>query len=254
MKRAALALVLAACSSSSNDFPPLPEGAGPGGASGGGGTVGDGGVGDGGSGGAGDAGRVISARVCIVHDLSNPTDCDPKGNASGVKVTLGTRAPITGPDPAGNFTIVAPSGTPVWHLTGSTFVPSVMLYGTDILLPIVPDTLYGDVQGGSGVTILGEGQGSVLARVVSNGAPVANVQVATTFTSTNMIPLYPTRNGLVWITTGPTLASGTVWFPGVDVTSVPGQITFTPQGGVLVPTRVDNVEQGSITFVTQDLP
>jgi hypothetical protein len=249
MKRAALALVLAACSSSTNDFPPLQEGSGPGGTTGtggSGGTVGDGGLGDGG------VGRVINARVCIVHDLSNPTDCDTK-DASGVAVTLGTRTPITGPDATGNFTIIAPSGTPVWRLSGRTFVPSVMLFGTDTLLPIVSDTLYSDVQGGSGVRVLSEGQGSVLVRVVSSSVPVANVQAATTFTSTNLIPLYSTKNGLVWTTTGSTLASGTVWFPGVDVASVPGQITFTLPGSVPVVTRVDNVEDQAITFVTQDL-
>ena len=61
MKRAALALVLAACSTSSKDFPPLGEGALPGGTSSGG-TGGTGG--DGGMGGGGDAGTLINRRVC----------------------------------------------------------------------------------------------------------------------------------------------------------------------------------------------
>jgi hypothetical protein len=253
MKRAALALVLAACSASSNDFPPLAEGGGtPGISSGGGGTgtVRDAGTGDGGA-----SGGLIQGRVCIVNDLRNPTLCDTTKDASVVKVTLGTRTPTTGPDPTGHFTIVAPSGSPVWHASGLNFISSVIPYGTDPTIPIVPDLFYGDVlRMNGGLTIQG-GQGSVLARVVSNGSPVANVAAATNLTSNSitLTPLYDTKDGLVWSTAGPTLASGAVWFPLVDVTSASGRITFTPQGGTPVITRVDNVEDQAITFVTQDL-
>jgi hypothetical protein len=250
MKRAALALVLAACSASSNDFPPLPEGGPPGGnAAGGGGTVRDGGID-----GATDGGVLISGRVCVVRDLSNPTDCDPNADASRVTVVLGTRRPTVGPDRTGAFLIAAPAGSPVWRATGRTFVSSVMPFGTETTIPIVPDTLYTDVLNASGATILPAGQGSVLARVVSGVSPAANVQAATTLTSNSItaVPLYATRNGLVWTTTGPTLASGTVWFPGVDVTAAPARITFQPQGSAGVSSQV-NVEEQAITFITQDI-
>jgi hypothetical protein len=252
MKRAALALVLAACSSSSNDFPPLQEGSPPGGTTGtggSGGTVGDGGLGGGGN----DGGSVISGRVCIVKDLRTPTVCDPNGDASIVQVTLGTRTPTVAPARTGEFTIVAPlSSAPVWRVTGRNFVASVMPFGPDNTIPIVPDTLYLEMLGMNNITLLPEGQGSVLARVVSGVAPIANVSAATTLTSNNIIPLYDTKDGLVWSVTGPTLANGTIWFPGVQVTTA-GLITFQPQGGTTVSTPV-NVEDQAITFISQDLP
>src|SRR4051812_40438989 len=153
MKRAALALVLAACSASSNDFPPLAEGGPPGGNAGGGGTVRDAGIGDGG----GDGGVLIAGRVCIVRDLSNPTDCDPNADASRVTVALGTRKPTVGPDRTGAFLIAAPAGSPAWRATGRTFVSSVMPFGTGTTIPTVPDTLYTDVVNANAATILPAG-------------------------------------------------------------------------------------------------
>lgn len=251
MKRAALALVLAACSASSKDFPPLPEGSGPGGVSGGGGggTVGDAGVGDG----DGDGGAPIRGRVCIVRDLSKPTDCDPNADASRVTVTLGTRKPTTGPDATGMFTIAAPSGSPVWHATGQVFVTSVMPFGTETTIPIVPDLLYSTVRGSSGDVSIAEGQGSVVVRVVNGVAPVP-ARTNLTNLGITAVPLYATNNGVVWTEEGPTLVSGAVWFPAVDVTSGPGKtVTLTPQGGAQAITPVDVVEDQAITFVTQDL-
>lgn len=250
MKRAVLALVLAACSASSKDFPPLPEGGGPVGVSGGGGTVGDAGIGDGGAGGGG----LIQGRVCIVHDLSNPTDCDATKDASVVKVTLGgTRTPAVGPDKSGVFMIAAPVGSPVWRATGDIFVASVMPWSTDPTIPIVPETVYTDTIGASGVAPIVTGQGSVVARVVNGVSPVPAVTNLTS-NGTTAVPRYATSNGLVWTTTGPTVTSGTVWFPGVDVTSAPGKtILFTPPGRAQVSTPVDVVEDQAITFVTQDL-
>jgi hypothetical protein len=249
MKRAALALVLAACSSSINDFPPLPEGGPLGGTSGGGGTTGDAGIADGGS----DGGVLIAGRVCIVKDLRTPTVCDTTKDASTVKVTLGTRTPTAAPARTGEFTIIAPLGAPVWHATGLNFVSSVMPFGPDSTIPIVPDTLYLEMLSRNGVTLLAEGQGSVLVRVVNGIAPVANVTATTSLVSNNTIPLYDTKDALIWSTTGPTLASGALWFPGVNVTTAPTRITVTRQGGVAVSTEV-NVEDQAITFVTQDLP
>lgn len=250
MKRAALALVLAACSSSTNDFPPLTEGAPPGGQSGGGtGTTGDAGIGDGGS----DGGVLISGRVCVVKDLRTPTVCDTTQDASTVKVTLGTRTTTAAPTRTGEFTIVAPLGAPVWHASCVNFVSSVMPFGPDNTIPIVPDTLYLELLNRNGATVLPAGQGSVLVRVVNGIAPVANVTATTSLVSSNMIPRYDTKDALIWSPTGPTLANGALWFPGVNVTTAPARITVTPQGGVAVSTQV-NVEDQAITFITQDLP
>jgi hypothetical protein len=251
MKRAALALVLAACSTSTKDFPPLPEGAPPGGTSGGGGTTGDAGIADGGS----DGGGLIAGRVCIVKDLRTPTVCDTTKDASTVKVTLGgTRTPAVGPDHDGLFMIVAPLGAPVWRASGSIFVPSVMPWAAETTIPIVPDLLYNDAKLMSGNVSIAEGQGSVVVRVVNGVAPVP-ARTNLTDMSITVVPLYATTNSLAWTDVGPTLVSGAVWFPAVDVASVPGKtVTLTPQGGAQVITPVDVVEDQAITFVTQDLP
>jgi hypothetical protein len=249
MKRAALALVLAACSTSTKDFPPLTEGGPLGGTSGGGGTTADAGIADGGS----DGGVLISGRVCIVKDLRTPTVCDTSKDASTVKVTLGNRTPTTAPSNTGEFTIVAPLGAPVWHASCVNFVSSVMPFGPDNTIPVVPDTLYLELLSRNGVTLLPAGQGSVLVRAVNGVAPVANVTATTSLVSSNIVPLYDTKDPLIWSPTGPTLANGALWFPGVNVTTAPTRITVTPQGGTSVSTAV-NVEDQAITFITQDLP
>jgi hypothetical protein len=210
----------------------------------------DAGIADGGN----DGGVLIAGRVCIVKDLRTPTVCDTTKDASAVKVTLGTRTPTAAPARTGEFTIVAPLGAPVWHATGVNFISSVMPFGPDNTIPIVPDELYLlSLLPSNNVTLQAEGQGSVVVRVVSGVAPVANVTATTSLVSNNTIPLYDARDALIWSTTGPTLTNGALWFPGVDVTTAPARITVTPQGGTAVSTEV-NVEDQAITFVTQDLP
>ena len=116
MTRAALLVLLAACTASTNDFPTRPGGpttivTSPGSP----GTTGDGGVGDGND---GDAGVSITGRVCIVADLRSPTICDtrPQADASIVKVSIGGRTPAVPPAKTGEFTILVPLGTDlVWH-------------------------------------------------------------------------------------------------------------------------------------------
>jgi hypothetical protein len=256
MKRAALALVLVACSQSANDFPSHPGGAGPGGSSGGGGGLVDAGIGDTGVGDAGDAGVPISGRVCIVKDLRTPTVCDTTKDASVVKVTLGNRTPTAAPARTGEFTIIAELGTAlVWHASGTNFVTSVMPYGITNVIPIVPDLFYQDLQNSNSVTTLSEGQGAVLARVVSGTSPAAGVNATSTLVSGNE-PLFDASDAQIWGTIGPTKADGAIWFAGVNVTTAPATITFTRPGPpVSAPvTAPVNVEDQSITFITQDVP
>lgn len=255
MKRAALALVLVACSSSANDFPTHPGGSGPVPPSGGGGGVVDGGLGDTGTGDAGDGGVPIAGRVCIVSDLRTPAVCDTTKDASMVKVTLGTRTPTVAPAKTGEFTIIAELGTAlVWRATGTNFVSSVMPYGIDNVIPIVPDTLYQDMLGMNPVTLLAEGQGSVLARVVSGTSPVAGVNATSTLVTGNNIAFYDGNDKLVWGQIGPTQTRGAIWFPGVNVTTTPAAITFTRQGATTSVQAPVTVEDQSITFITQDVP
>lgn len=250
MTRAVLAVLLAACSSNAGgDYPTRPGGGGP--VGGGGGGSADAGAGDGG---AGDAGVLVAGRVCIIKDLRHLTDCDTAKDASVVSVTLGTRSPTTAPARTGEFTIVAPLGTDlVWRAKATNFVTSVMPFGTDNVLPIVPDALYTELLSQNSVTLLPEGQGSVVVRVVTGTAPAAGVTGTTTLVSNNVIPRYDEANSAIdWGLVGPTQTAGELWFPGVDVTTTPARITLTPSTGTPVTVSV-SVEDQAITFLTQDV-
>lgn len=247
MKRAALALVLAACSSSTNDFPALPGGSGPGGISGGG-TVGDGGITDG----AGDGGGSFRGSVCLVKDLRAPTSkCDPT-KAGGFTVTLGTGA--TGTVTAttatdGSFVIAAPNdaGLPfTWHVTGRTLTTSVMLgAGTTIPAILVDD--YTASLADIGLPPVDANHGSVLVQVVN--APVAGITAAVSRFDGDIFYDGGSVKSPVWNNTT-TQSAGVVWVP----TALPGPVTITltrSDKTIVQSSRV--VESQAITFVTQDL-
>ena len=251
MKRAVLAVLLAACSASSEDFPARPGGVG--GVVGGGGGGGDAGIGDGGD---GDAGVLIAAQICVITDLRKLTTCAAKAGAPTVSVTLGTRIPTAPPTDGGDFTIFAQLGTDlVWRATGNNFVTTVMPFGTEHVIPIVSDAVYTDLLMTNSIPTLHDGQGSVVARVVSGVAAAPGVTATTTLVSDSrdLVPLYDdTTSATDWRSTGPTQAAGVVWFPGVNVATT-GTITFVrPDTTKLAPVGV-TVEDQAITFVTQDV-
>lgn len=259
MKRAALALVLAACSASSNDFPPLREGAPPGGTSSGGtgGTVGDAGIGDGST----DGGVAISGRVCLVQDLRTPTSKCDSTKAGGFTVTLGTAHAIdagtaavvgtatTGPD--GSFTMVAPLGPGlIWHVTSLKLATSVMDYGTENTIPAMLSTQYHDLLLGNTGQETDEDHGAVVLRVVRGLAPVAGL-------SATVAPLgvgdtqYDSNNSLIDWNQNATQTAGMVWVPNAQLGMA--TITLSAMGG---PTNLvtTTVERQAITFVTRTIP
>lgn len=233
MKRAVLAVLLAACRAGAGDRP-----------------VTDGG----GSMDGGDAGASIQGRVCIVKDLRHPTDCDTTQDASRLTVLLGTRTATAPPTPAGDFEVAAQLGTGlVWHVSGATVVTSAMPFGTDHTIPVVPDDVYNELLGSNQVTIPAEGQGSVVVRVVSGAVPAAGVSATSTLVSGNVVPRYDAdSSALDWREVGPTQTAGVLWFPGVEVTASPARIALTPPVGARVDVTV-SVEEQAITFVTQDV-
>jgi hypothetical protein len=258
MKRAALALVLAACStSSSNDFPPLPGTGGGGvivGGGGSGGTTGDAGVGDG----AGDGGTPLTGRVCLVTDLRTPTATCDATKAGGLTVTLGTAgAPGTATTTTaadGSFTIAAPLGAGfTWHVTGGVnLVPSVMLFGTETTIPAMLIDDYNNALLTIGLEAVDEGHGSVVVRAVNGLAPALGITAklspladSDTFYDTDGSPKSP-----VWNNTS-TQSTGVIWVPGVQLPG-PVAITLGRTDGTTVPASA-TVERQSITFVTQDV-
>jgi hypothetical protein len=253
MKRAALIALLTACTASSNDFPPRPGGGGGGVVSGGGGgTTGDGGVGDGGD---GDAGVSVTGRVCILKDLRQPTLCDTNQDASKVSVSIGGRTPVSPPTRTGEFSIFAPLGTDlVWHATGTNFARTAMPFGTDNLVPIVPDALYNDLLLQNIGALLQEGQGSVVVRAVTGAVPATGVSATTTLVSGNVVPRFDADTSATdWREVGPTESHGVLWFPGVQTTTTPARITLTRAPGSPAVVSV-NVEEATISFLTRDVP
>ncbi|HEX4419897.1 MAG TPA: hypothetical protein VH165_18410 [Kofleriaceae bacterium] len=267
MKRTVLVLVLgtlSGCHMTSGSGDDYPVGGGGGGTVLGGGGGGGGGTGDGGliDGTTGDAGTLINGRVCLLTDLrrvGDATACATTG-ASGLTVSLGTRTALTGTD--GSFAIIAPAGNGlVWRVIGDAQHPlteSVMGFGTDPTIPALTDITYINLLN-QNAAVVNEQQGSVVVRVLSNGAPVTKV-TATSSPATAGVALYDGNDSVIWNDgVSGTGARGMVWFPGVPLGNAPpttATIALTLTGTTPpVTTSVPDVlvEDQAITFVTQDL-
>jgi hypothetical protein len=247
MKLALLVLV-AACHAGTDDYP-IGPGAGGGGTSGGG----DAGVaGDAADGGDGDAGVLITGRVCVISDLRHPTVCNG-GDATGLTVSIGTTRTAT-PNARGDFTISAPLGSFTWRVSGTNFNTSLVPVGGDNTLPVISDQLYLEMLGVNHVTRPAELVGSIVVRVVSGTAAVANV-TAVSNPATADLAFYDDNDVLDWrsdlLGTGP---NGVVWLPDVPLTTATAVATvrLTPPVGAIVNAQVI-VEDQAITFVTTEL-
>jgi hypothetical protein len=265
MKRAALALVLVACSSSGKDFPPLHEGSGPGGnvgtGTGPGGTGRDAGIGDGS---ASDAGVPIAGRVCLIQDLrSLTTNCSDNG-AGGLTVTLGAPATDAGTTTTvvgtattakdGSFAMVAPIGTGfTWHVTGTNLQTSVMGYGTENIIPAILDQPYLELRSSNTPQPVDLDHGDVVVRVVRGVAPVTGI-AATVAPQAETVPHYDSNNsGADWNTIA-TQAAGVVWIPDAQVG--PARVTLrAADGTTITPDIFDTAIEGqAITFLTRTIP
>jgi hypothetical protein len=256
MMRAALALaVLVACSTSNKDFPTRPPGnlsGNPNGSPGPGGGGVDGGTGNP----IGDGGLVINGRVCVVHDLRNPTDCDDKVDISHVKVLLGNRTTTATISKLGEFAINAGFGSDlVWRATLVNYITTVMPFGIDATIPIVPEALYQELldMNSSSPNVT---QGSVLVRVLNDSVPAIGVTATTNLVNQGIInaPLYDQDNSATdWNTVGGTQKAGLIWIPVADATTTPRQVNLTAMGSTTPVTLDVEVEALSLTFVTHDL-
>jgi hypothetical protein len=263
MKRAALALVLAACSSSSKDFPVLPEGSGPGGTSGTGtgpgGTVRDAGV----DGVVSDAGVSITGRVCLIQDLRTPISKCATTGADKLTVALGTAHALDAGTTAvvgtattaadGSFTMVAPLGPGlVWHVTGVALTTSVMDFGTENTIPAMLSELYGNLLKTNLGRLTLDDHGAVALRVVRGVAPVAGI-AATVAPTADSDTFYDSANSATDWNQPPSLTQtgGMVWIP--DAQLGPATITLTATGGTTHPVTT-TVEDQAITFVTRTIP
>jgi hypothetical protein len=243
-----LLLVLAAgCPAGGDDDYPI----GPGGGGGGSVTPGSGG-GSGDAGTDGDGGTQITARVCLVSDLRRlinaaPGDCAGTG-AGNLGVTLGgSAAVLTNND--GSFTIPDQAGSNLsWTITGATLVTSVIPFTSSRILPAILDDTYTDLLN-SNSAIVQPGEGSIVARLVKNNAPVAGA-TAVVNGGESQQTLYDGANATVWATlsTGPL---GVAWLP--DNVAGARTLVVSPQGGSPFSVPVTIVDQ-AITFVTIAVP
>lgn len=258
MKRAALTLVLAACSSSSNDFPPLSEGGAPGGTSSGGsgGTVRDAGIGDGGT----DGGVAISGRVCLVQDLRAPTSMCDSTKAGGFTVTLGTAHAIdagttavvgtatTNPD--GSFTMVAPLGPGlIWHVTSLKLATSVMDYGTENTIPAMLSDPYNELLLRNAGQLTDVDHGAVVLRVVRGLTPVAGLSATVGPPGVGDTQYDSTNSMTIW-NQNATQTAGMVWIPNAQVGVATITLTAMDSTTNLMTTTV---ESQAITFVTRTI-
>jgi len=258
MKRAVLVL-LVACHAGGGGGDDYPTGTGGGGPIAVGGGTGDGG--------AGNAGVQIEGRVCLLKDLRHPTVCSGTG-AGGLLVSLATPTTKTAKvttDDNGQFSIVAPLGAGfTWRVTGATdqrIVPSLMPFGTDHTIPVIGTEDYNTLLGANHQVIVDEG--SVVVRVVSGGAPIPHVTVASTTLALEVAvkdaAFYDDdRSQDVWNQTD-TQSGGVVWIPVVALSPSPpttGTITLARQDGATVTTvtTAATVESQWITFLTMNVP
>ena len=240
MWRLVVIVGLSACKQGmGDDFPVEPPG-------GTGGPVGQLDAATGGDGGGGDGGNTIAGRVCLITDLRFLDNCAASG-AGNITVTLGTKTAMTTAN--GNFTIATPSGTNlVWRATGANVVKSVMAYGPSLLVPTIDVQVYTDLMNANSI-VLQASQGSIVARIVKNGLPVANA-TASASPGAQFPTKYDGPTPSAW-TELKTSTAGTAWIAGAQTGTV--VVTAVPMTGANASESL-RVEDQAITYATIDLP
>jgi len=195
---------------------------------------------------SGDGATSLAGRACVLADLRNLTSCANQG-ADGLAVTLGANSALTTAD--GSFSISAPAGGNVaWNLSAPGYVTSVMALGTVHLIPAVTTVVFDQALLDNGV-ILQAGQGSVIGRVVQQGANVAGVTAQASPTP-GYATFYDGVSAALWDQDA-TGSFGVFWLTGVAQGS--SAIVVTPPSMIPVAVTVPVVDQ-AITFVTIELP
>lgn len=240
MKRIALLLlVCAACGGDDVELYPVNPG---GGAPSGGLFGGDASVGD------GDGGVEITGRVCLVVDARTPTSGCADTGADGLTVTLGTRTAMTTAN--GSFTIRVLTGTSnVWQVTGTNIISSAMTVGASTVIPALSAEVYGDMATANNSVFVGNG--SIIAKLTNNNAPVVGATVTTVPGSAGTVH-YDGTDVITWDpnTTGPL---GVAWVPGITPTLT---ASMTVTDAAPNTTTVDNIPvfADTITWLFVNVP
>ena len=238
MRLFACSLVLvAACTSGTDDDYPVEPG-------GGSGTFGNT-VGQGGSDGGTPDGSGRSGRVCGLSEILAWDECDPIG-LDGLMVTVGAANATTAAN--GTFTIAEPTGSDLWwRVFGNAQLPSLREFPSDNTIPSIRLAQFQDLAADSNV-VIGNNVGTVFVQVLYNGAPVQDATAS--LAGSQDLVYYDDRLSPSDFSLGMTHEAGLVWFPNVT----PGNavtFTVTPPAAIGAPKdTVVRVEAETATFAT----
>jgi hypothetical protein len=184
--------------------------------------------------------------VCLIADPRTPTSCASSG-AGGFTVKLGTEMATTGAD--GSFSIAQVTGSGlVWRISGTGIEPTAMRKGATNTIPVISDTVYGEMVGAMSAVVTTE-TGAIIVQVTHGGVALSGAIATATpspdssiyydGTSTTAWALDATHGyGIIWISA---IAAGTDSM-SVDNGTVQGTISSIP------------VFPGTVTFATAEIP
>lgn len=163
---------------------------------------------------------VIHGRVCLLANPQDPASCKTTG-ADGLAVHLGTGTATTSAD--GSFAIAMSSGD--WSVTGASIVTSHKLFGGgDYVIPAIATTDFETMKTSTGV-VIAQGEGSIIAWIVHNGAGLQNATV-TSMPVATYAAYYDGAGAWLQVSTG---VQGVAWIPGINAGTA--SLTVTPSGG-----------------------
>jgi hypothetical protein len=190
---------------------------------------------------------IFSGRVCLLTDPRDFESCAATG-ANNLTVHIGGSVAITAAD--GTFKIAAPAGgAGTWSVTGTNIVSSYKVKN-DYFIPALTRTMYNTLISSNSI-FLAPGEGSLMVRVIHNGAGYAG-STATAAAQPNpakYLPFYDNAaDANVWnhAAASVTGAKGAVWLVGYDVGDA--SFTITPPVGAAVTESGQPVFDQSITW------
>ena len=192
----------------------------------------------------------LAGRVCLFADLRAPTSACASTGAQDLVVTLGSKTTTTDDD--GTFSIDVPaSSNLVWRVSGPSLVTSAMPFAADFVIPAVTSDDYAALLSANiGFPSLISGQGSLVVRVVSAVAPLANAVATQVVPGAQFATRYDGTSATVWDQDA-TGESGVVWVIGAM--AAPISVKLTPMAGNFITTPTV-VEDQTITFITVEFP
>jgi len=195
---------------------------------------------------------IFSGRVCLLTDARDWQSCASTG-AGNLTVHIGGSVALTAAD--GTFKIAAPSGgSSTWSVTGSSIVSSYKVKN-DYFIPAMTHTMYDSLITANGIYIA-QGEGSVMVRVIHNGAgyPGSTASASAQPNPAKYLAFYDNDasqtdwNQIPSTANATTGAKGVAWLVGFDVGDAAFTITPPLNGGTAVSETGQPVFDQGITW------